>query len=186
MNDKKLQHTKERIVQTLDLGRFEDRIAKSQLDPNSDGTFNYKGDLNFSFMDLLSLTEIPIKFRVVRGGYDCSFNNLISLNNAPFYVYQSFFCTDNNLISYKDIPQIGKGTYSLKDNPFAVTDEVIQTLKRMSFEQRLSELNFLKRKSDFSEYEKLKKVLDDCDLGYGEETKKIVNDVKEKNLKYLF
>lgn len=69
---------KERIIKTyesfdvksfLNSLKFESKIDKSKLIENSDGTFDYKGYLDFSNMGLNSLLEIPFKFRHVYDGF---------------------------------------------------------------------------------------------------------------------
>jgi hypothetical protein len=75
---------------------------------NKDGTVDVNGDVNLS---LRGLTEIPIKFGVVRGKFDVRFNNLLSLKNSPREVTGTFDCSgNNNLTSLKYGPKIA-GTY---------------------------------------------------------------------------
>ena len=52
------------------LGIFYSRINTSKLSKNNDDTYDYDGSLNFSSMGLKSLTEIPIKFKIVNGNFD--------------------------------------------------------------------------------------------------------------------
>lgn len=181
------------IIESLDLGRFSKVIDKSKIFLNSDGTYDYVGALNFIGLGLYSLTEIPFQFRTVNGNFDCSFNNLISFNGAPYSINSdriygcAFCCTDNNIISRTGIPKKFKlaVSYRLDNNPFQITYKTIEVLKRMTIEQRVSELNFFKRNHDYIMYEKLQTVLEENDLGYGEETIRMVENVKEKKLEFL-
>ena len=43
----------------------------------------------------LGLEKLPIKFGKVGGDFDCSNNNLTSLEGAPYRVGCEFYCTDN-------------------------------------------------------------------------------------------
>lgn len=43
----------------------------------------------------LGLKKLPIKFGKVGGDFDCSNNNLTSLEGAPYSVGCEFYCTDN-------------------------------------------------------------------------------------------
>jgi len=209
---------KERIIKTyesynlddLDLGRFSKIIDKKRyLKQNTDGTYDYGYDLDFSYMGLKSLTEIPIKFRKVYGIFDCSHNQLLSLEGAPSKVNKDFWCSDNQLISLQYAPSKVGGQFKcwrnnlLSDscssslikvksvlfnsvqNPFKITDEVIQTVKQMTHEQKIKELDFFKE-HDQKAFEMMKKILDDLGVGYGEESRKMVDRVKDnKNFKAL-
>lgn len=74
-----------------ELGRFRDRIDKYLLVPNSDGTYDYNGTLDFSNMKLTSLSEIPIKFRTVNGSFYYQNNDLADYKGMPVKVHGNFF-----------------------------------------------------------------------------------------------
>jgi hypothetical protein len=123
---------KERIIKTyesfnlkdldylrgLDLGRFggRDRIDKSKIIPNSDGTYDYDDDLRFHYMNLNSLTEIPIIFRNVNGNFICDSNNLINLKGAPSFVGGDFTCSYNKLTSLEGSPSKVGGHFWCTNN----------------------------------------------------------------------
>jgi hypothetical protein len=235
-------------IKDLDLGRFDDRIDKSLLILNDDGTYDYNGDLNFTYMDLKSLTEIPIKFRKVSGyfwcdnnelislegsplevggnltcaknqlmslegspsavgGYfDCSVNNLISLEGAPLEVRGYFMCNNNYLISLQHAPlEVGgkfgcitnnllskaclsvlKNISFFEDNPFSISNEVIQTVSKMTYDQQMSELNFF-GKYDKEAYKMLLKILEDLDVIGIKHRKDMLDNIKDnKNLNTFF
>ena len=71
--------------------------------PFSDGTIpivvDVYEDVNFSNQEL---SDFPVKFRNVKGNFDCSGNKLTSLDNAPNCVLGDFDCSDNNLTSLGD------------------------------------------------------------------------------------
>jgi hypothetical protein len=208
-----------RKIKNLDLGRFGDLIDKSLLIPNLDGTYDYDGSLNFDSMGLMSLTEIPIRFRKVSGYFSCQWNNIISLQQSPSTVggYFSFYhnkltslkgapstvggdfnCFINKFISLQHSPStvggdfnfseeyllskacssVVGGNFSYKGNLNKITDKVIETVKQMTHEQQMSELDFFKE-HDQKAFCMMKEVLDDLDVNYGEETRKMVDDMNK-------
>ncbi len=65
---------------------------------NSDGKVDVKGNVSISDG---TLTEIPVKFGMVNGGFNCNFNNLTTLKNCPdFVVDGGFYCHINPLYDY--------------------------------------------------------------------------------------
>jgi len=90
----------------LELDRFSEIIHKSNLTLNSDGTYDYYGSLFFNGEKLNSLLEIPIRFKNVRGAFECNYNNLINLEGSPEFVGGDFECYHNNLITLKGAPKI--------------------------------------------------------------------------------
>ncbi len=61
---------------------------------NSDGSIDVDGSV---CLYGLKLTKIPYKFGIVTGEFDCSDNNLTSLEGCPRYTYD-FYCSDNKLL----------------------------------------------------------------------------------------
>jgi hypothetical protein len=101
---------------------------------NPDGSIDVDGNVNLGNK---FLTKLPIKFNKVSGWFDCSWNELTSLEGCPkevgrhFYCYDnkltcliggpnivnSFNCNRNNLISLEGFPiEVGKYFY-FDDNP---------------------------------------------------------------------
>jgi hypothetical protein len=80
---------------------------------NDDGSIDVKGDVNF---DGLKLTEIPFKFRNVSGYFDCSNNQLTSLESAPNSVGSIFSCSNNKLTSLKGAPSSVGGCFYCSNN----------------------------------------------------------------------
>lgn len=134
------EEPKKKTLEDLDLKSFSGRIDKSKLFNVGDDVFDYNGDLDFSGIDLNSLSEIPLKFNEVTGIFDCSNNNLISLNHLPNKV-GSLICRNNFLLS-KATPCFVKGSFSWDGNPFEITDDAIKTIKKMSDEQKFAETSF--------------------------------------------
>ena len=192
----------------LDLGRFGYIIDKYLLTKNSDGTYDYNGYLDFSNMKLKSLTEIPIRFNRVfdyycnnnflislegapnfcLGDFYCNSNTLISLLHSPLNVCGNFNCESNNLLTSKCLSQIS-GRFTKWFNPFKITDHVIETVKQMTYEQQMAELDFLKykknTKSPLRAFVFMKEILDGLDVNYGEGTRKMVEYSKSFDIGHL-
>ena len=76
---------------------------------NEDGTVDVDGDVNLTYKEL---TEIPVKFGVVKGNFNVSSNNLLSLKNCPKVVTGEFNCSFNTkLSSLKYGPKSAKNYY---------------------------------------------------------------------------
>jgi hypothetical protein len=81
----------------------------------------------------MGLTEIPIKFGVVKNNFNCHNNNLTTLNNFPDYIGGYFYCYGNNLTDYfksikeEDFPHWKnlKWGWMLSEYPF-----MINTMKK--------------------------------------------------------
>ena len=78
---------------------------------NPDGSIDVDGNLTIINRNL---TTIPIKFNKVSGSFDCSWNNLISLENSPIEVGGDFICDFNRLKSLVGSPiKIGGYLYCI-------------------------------------------------------------------------
>jgi len=60
-----------------------------------DGRFDVWGDVDFSCLGLTSLKELPIKIRRVHGKFDCSGNQLTSLEGAAQWIARNFYIINN-------------------------------------------------------------------------------------------
>jgi hypothetical protein len=80
---------------------------------NEDGSIDVK-----VFVDLRNkgLTKIPLKFRNVTGGFDCSYNQLTSLEDCPDSVGGSFSCSNNKLTSLEFCPTSVGGSLYCSEN----------------------------------------------------------------------
>ena len=73
----------------------------------------YKGDIKIKSKYVLpNLSDI-----IVTGYFDCSNNNLTSLEGAPKEVGGDFDCSDNKLISLEGAPKEVGGGFDCYDNP---------------------------------------------------------------------
>lgn len=87
------------------------------------GILNYLiyDDLNikvFEDVDISNkkLTHLPVKFLETTGNFNCSNNNLISLKNVPEIVGGIFNCSANKLNSLEHSPQIVKSDFDCSQN----------------------------------------------------------------------
>jgi len=82
------------------------RLKNCTLNP--DGTYSSNGDVNLSG---LGLTVLPVKFKVVKGFFDCSNNQLTTLEGSPIKVSGTFDCSLNKLTTLKGAPEKVKGYF---------------------------------------------------------------------------
>jgi len=88
-------------------------LDESKITHNSDGSIDYNGDVD---LRELNLTEIPFKFRMVRGHFSCSHNQLTTLENCPEEVGGGFWCDNNKLATLKGSPREVGGDFSCTNN----------------------------------------------------------------------
>ena len=63
------------------------------------------------YLSCCKLTELPLKFGVVTGYFDCSNNNLTSLEGCPLRVGGNFSCSNNNIKSLEGCPKYVGGNF---------------------------------------------------------------------------
>lgn len=80
---------------------------------NEDGTVDVDGDLNISCR---GLTKLLVKFGTIYGYFDCSYNNLETLENAPHTVEGYFICSKNKLTNLQFSPKIVTGNFECDNN----------------------------------------------------------------------
>lgn len=84
---------------------IEDKEHGFVVDVNEDVSLHYK-----------KLDEIQIQFNVVKGSFDCSFNQLKSLKGVPKIVEGDFNCRGNDLINLNFSPSEVGGDFSCLQN----------------------------------------------------------------------
>ena len=62
------------------------------------------------------LKVIPVQFGIVKGDFDCSYNNLKSLEGSPKTVGGNFNCWGNNLESLDGCPKTVWGYFDCSNN----------------------------------------------------------------------
>ena len=110
-SDEEVEERKEKGREILLKERLE--VIKSRSSVNSDGSLDVEGSVNLSF---LRLKEIPLKFNKVNGFFDCSYNQLTSLEGCPKIVNGNFYCSSNQLTSLEGSPKIINDFFSCDNN----------------------------------------------------------------------
>lgn len=93
-----------------------------------DGTADYEEASGITVKGSITLRRskavkaLPIRFDKICGDFDCSYNSLESLENAPKSVGGSFTCAGNNLRSLEKRPQCVGKSYYCNLNPLAMLD----------------------------------------------------------------
>jgi len=106
----------EEIFQPLTPEEHEKRLMdyiKEFCYQNPDGTWSADGDVDLFNMGLI---KFPVRFKVVKGNFNCSTNNLTSLEGSPEKVGGTFDCTFNNLISLEGAPKKVGGDFDCAYN----------------------------------------------------------------------
>lgn len=89
---------KDDIIKFLNDNNIKDYVISEDL------IVDVNGDVKLRCNELLTnLRRIPIKFGYVSGEFDCSNNNLTTLENCPHTV-KKFDCSENSLINLKHCP----------------------------------------------------------------------------------
>ena len=69
-----------------------------------DLTIDVDGEVCLNTIDLKEFPEY-IQFGVVKGDFDCSYNQLITLKGSPIEVKDNFYCHNNRLTSLEGAPK---------------------------------------------------------------------------------
>jgi len=80
---------------------------------NNDWSVDIDGDV---FLYNEGLTKLPIKFNHVSGNFNCSKNNLTTLEGSPQSVGGNFWCDGNELTSLYGVPKSVGGYFDCSDN----------------------------------------------------------------------
>lgn len=80
---------------------------------NEDGSIDYVGYVD---LRIRGFNKIPLKFGKVVGVFNCSDNELTSLENAPHTVLGDFVCSKNKLISLEHCPKTVDGSFYCGNN----------------------------------------------------------------------
>jgi hypothetical protein len=93
--------------------RLEQKLAENLGLYFENGLWNSHDDVG---LYNLYLTRLPLKFGTVNGDFDCSCNQLTSLEGAPNRVSGNFWCNTNKLPSLKGAPDIIGGYFNCRSN----------------------------------------------------------------------
>ena len=78
-------------------------------------------DFDCSSLNLVSLNELPIP-EYISGNFNCSYNELTSLQGAPKYVGRTFHCNNNKLTTLEGAPKYVGGWFWCEDNSAKFTE----------------------------------------------------------------
>jgi hypothetical protein len=104
--------------------RIEDRLERMIMLYVRNGS---KGDLKLIGLDLTKLPDI-LKDITVGGNFNCSYNNLTSLENCPKTVGENFGCSFNKLTSLAGAPKIVGGDFYCHSNDVKFTEEQVRAV----------------------------------------------------------
>ena len=76
---------------------------------NDDGSIDVNGDVDLYYTQL---TKLPLKFGFVSGYFDCSDNNLTTLEGGPRQVGGYFNCSENQLTTLEGGPREVGGSFN--------------------------------------------------------------------------
>ena len=80
---------------------------------NDDLTVDVNNNVNISHKNL---EEIPVKFGIIIGDFNCHDNKLTSLEGCPQIVNSGFNCSKNNLTNLEGCPQIVNSSFNCSNN----------------------------------------------------------------------
>ena len=106
--------------------RIEDRVERLIKNYIRNGS---KGDLVLSELPM-RLTKLPpiLKDITVNGWFNCSLNNLTSLENCPKIVNGNFYCSWNKLTSLEGAPQKVDRHFICHSNDVKFTEEQVRAV----------------------------------------------------------
>ena len=104
--------------------RIEDRIERMIRLYIKNGS---KGDLKLTGLDLTKLPEI-LKDITVGGNFNCSYNELTSLEGAPKTVGENFGCSYNKLTSLAGVPKIVYKDFYCRNNTVKFTVQDVRAV----------------------------------------------------------
>ena len=88
-------------------------LLKDQFIIYDDFSVDALGSVDMSHKNL---TKIPYRFKRCTGDFNCSYNNLSYLDNAPHGVHGNFNCSYNRLIDLKNGPRLVSKSYNCSNN----------------------------------------------------------------------
>jgi len=104
--------------------RIEDRVERMIKTYIRNGS---KGDLNLIGLDLTKLPDI-LKDITVGGNFNCSYNELTSLEGAPKTVGESFGCSFNKLTSLVGAPKSVGEDFICHSNNVKFTEQDVRAV----------------------------------------------------------
>jgi len=88
---------------------------------NDDLTIDVDGNVDLHDR---KLKKLPFQFGNVNGYFDCSYNQLTSLEHCPKTVNGGFYCYNNQLTSLEHCPETVNGSFYCYNNPINSINEL--------------------------------------------------------------
>ena len=82
---------------------------------NDDFTIDVEGGVDLVNKELKEFPDY-IQFGIVKGAFDCSYNQLTTLKGGPIEVKDSFYCHNNRLTSLEGSPEKVKARFQCDNN----------------------------------------------------------------------
>jgi hypothetical protein len=92
---------------------------------NPDGTVDVDGNVRLSDKNL---TRLPLKFGKVSGHFDCSYNQLTTLEGCPKEVGGYFYCDNNQLTTLEGCPKTVGGDFYCSFNELTTLEGCPKTV----------------------------------------------------------
>ena len=102
-------------IKQIDAENYKERIDEILLrsTKNADGSIDVIGPV---YLSNPNLKKLPLKFNKVSGYFECSYNQLTSLEGAPKEVGGDFWCSHNQLTSLDGSPEKVGGNFGCHSN----------------------------------------------------------------------
>ncbi len=91
-------------------------FKRTDIKKNSDGSYDVEGGVCCGGLNLKSLTELGVKFNEVGRDFNCSYNQLKTLEGAPKSVGGDFDCYKNQLTTLEGAPKSVGGDFDCYKN----------------------------------------------------------------------
>jgi len=111
----------------MDIDFFCEKYSIKNYTINSDGTVDVDGNVNLFNK---GLTKLPLKFGNVSGNFDCSYNQLITLEGGPKSVGGDFDCQNNELTTLEGCPKTIRGNFDCSLNKLNALEGCPQSVGR--------------------------------------------------------
>lgn len=116
---------------------------------NEDSQYGFNVDVyQRIFLASKKLTHIPVKFRFVKGDLVCAYNQLTTLEFAPYFIDGNLYLEENKLQNLEFCPQIITQSIHLSDNPLSSLEFFPKYVKEYMVFNRTPILNMISAKDD--------------------------------------
>lgn len=112
-------------MSALDIKNIETDEILSRSTKMADGSINVNGAVDLSY---LKLKKLPLKFNKINGDFNCSDNQLTSLEGAPKEITGDFYCNSNDLNDLSYIPNLIHGDFICYHNNVKFTEDQVKSL----------------------------------------------------------